>query len=639
MREEKIIQYLIASTGRQSLLKLADLFEVSPRTISSDIKLINAAASRHGFQITNKRGLGYGLEIFDHPAFNNYFTQLSAENEREILNPNSRKTNIALLLLFANDYLTMTQISNILAVSVSTVKKDMNQVRTEFELDGLTLYSKPHYGYKVVGSEENRRALIIQLLRNEITQPKITAEYAAFLSAFDEERFKAYLIQQIQQFEIKMNDLVLDNLVQHVVLLGFRIRQNNLLKEVQEQDEASTEYENLTDQIAAYLKAELGIQLPGNEKNYLTRQLYGKMLAVNELTKYDDLRRYIEQSLKVIDHKYHTFFSHDEELSGALILHVAPLLQRLYGGHQLENPIIEDVYTRYANVFTITYEFIQLISDNVEVKISKDEMGYLAIYFAASLEKTSQKEIKRYRSIAVICATGGGASYFLKTKLEQIFANAEVQTFSIIESNEIDEDFDLIISTVPIEQKFTKIPVIYTQALLTEKEIQKIQNDLLLIRENQLLETDVDHQLLSLFSKENFSIAKETSYLDLLKKRAERLQDDGYAAAEYTELVLQREKLLDTIYQNGIAGPHPMEARALKECIDVILLRPGLTYRKKPVRLIFLINIENGHLFLHKEISRLMIRMIDDQNLEKNLNGIKNYQDFSHYLRELIKKG
>ncbi|MGC6769458.1 BglG family transcription antiterminator [Enterococcus sp. LJL128] len=639
MREEKIIRYLLADTRRQSVEKLAKMIDVSPRTISTDIKKINSTAASYGFKVSMVRGQGYALEISDKQRFDQYLTELSDSPQLNLADPEVRKVTITLLLLFAEEYLTIGQISETLAVSGSTVKNDLIFVREQLEEQELTLYAKPYYGYKIVGSEEKRRELIIRLLRNDISKPQTTPEYAAFLELFDEQKLRKCVTDSVKQLGIKMNDLVLDNLILHIILLSFRIQQNNLLKESQGIFKNKSSYAKLTERIAEYLETHEDIRLPENEKIYLSRQLYGKMLAVNEFSQYDELHGYIDQALAEIDQKYRTHFYQDKELKEALALHVAPLLQRLYVGHQLENPIIEDVYTRYANVFTIAYDFIQLISNNVEVTITKDEMGYLAIYFAASLEKKSQEEIKRYKRLAVICATGGGASYLLKTKLEQIFVNAEVQTFSIIEAEAIDETYDLIISTVPIELKVDRIPVIYTQALLTEKEIKKIQNDLLLIQEDQTIDTDFDQHLLGLFTEKNFTISNERDYLRLLEERADRLEENGEADSGYRTLVLRREHLVDTIYHNGIAGPHPMEAKAIHECIDVIIVRPAAAFKNKQIRLIFLINIGNGHLFIHKEISRLMIRMIDDQAFEKRLDSIRNYEDFSHYLREMLKRG
>ena len=82
-----------------------------------------------------------------------------------------------------------------------------------------------------------------------------------------------------------------------------------------------------------------------------------------------------------------------------------------------------------------------------------------------------------------------------------------------------------------------------------------------------------------------------------------------------------------------------MEQAAIKEVIDVILLKKPLIYREKQVRIIFLINIKKDHLSLHKEISRLMIKMMDDPLLDTQLTKMTNFQDFKSYMKSLMKEG
>lgn len=71
--------------------------------------------------------------------------------------------------------------------------------------------------------------------------------------------------------------------------------------------------------------------------------------------------------------------------------------KRLYTGHQLDNPIIDDIYTQYANVFNVAMVFISELNKDLDADISKDEIGYVAIYFAASLEKQANQLIDDYK--------------------------------------------------------------------------------------------------------------------------------------------------------------------------------------------------------------------------------------------------
>ncbi|MCW3744851.1 hypothetical protein OM428_08160 [Enterococcus gallinarum] len=130
--------------------------------------------------------------------------------------------------------------------------------------------------------------------------------------------------------------------------------------------------------------------------------------------------------------------------------------------------------------------FISELNKDLDADISKDEIGYVAIYFAASLEKQANQLIDDYKKIAVICSTGGGASYLLKVNLERLFSNAEVTTFALNEVDQIDKSFDLLISTVPLDQEQFAIPIIYTKTILNRAEINKIEKDLSLLRNRKI---------------------------------------------------------------------------------------------------------------------------------------------------------
>lgn len=639
MREEKIVHFLKNNPSPQPLAELAQTFGVSKRTIANDLKAINALGKQACFQIINVRGKGYRLAISNEVQFEQYFSQVEKNLAEGIRDPQERKLNIELLLLFANEYMTLNQIAETLNVSLSTVKSDLVEVKQDFIVMNLKLTSKAHYGFRVSGSEEAKRLFIIQLLRKNLARPVFTPEYQVFSERFDTQKLKAFLIKRVADLQIRVNDLVLDNLVQHIFLLVFRIKQHNLLKEQLDLPTIQTDYTQLAADIAVYIAEHEQVQLTEDEQLYLSRQLFGKIVTLNDVQQHRELTKAVEQALTQIDHKYQTAFLADQELIDALTLHVAPLLQRLYVGRQLENPIIDDVYTRYANVFNIAFEFIEAIRSEAKLTLSKDEAGYLAIYFAASLEQQLQKAKDHYQKIAVICATGGGASYFAKIKLEQIFANAKVNTFALAEVQQIDDSYDLVITTVPLEWDFVAIPVIQTHALLTEKELYQIQQDLLLIQDDTSQEQKLTQQILTLFSAEHFHVTQETDYLSLLKKHGEQLEQTGWAAQGYSELVLEREQLVDTIYHKGVAGPHPMGSKAKRECIDLILCHDGCQFNGKPVKLIFLINISNRHLVLHKEISRLMIQLMEDPQLAEQLATIKEFNQFLYYIKKLIERG
>lgn len=641
MRQEKIVEYLYAKKQAIAPKALAAEFQISERTLANDIKWLKEIGANEGFTVERIRSAGYQLKVLDNDKFRSYLMQSKQQEQVDHSSPQERIKNIELLLLFHEEYITMQQIAEWLDVSLSTVKADIKQVEqfcTDYE---LSLFSKAHYGLKILGTESKKRRAILYLIRNTLHTPVLTEKYKEFNFTFDEAALRHFLQEQLQKNQLKISDIVYENIVQHIRLLSFRMLQNNTLSN----DEAAETtiidgYERLTEELVAYLEETYDLVFSNVEKNYLEEQLRGKFTVLENGDGNQQLKQAIEKALEHVDRQYHTEFRKDQGLANALLMHVAPLLQRLYTGHQLENPIIEDIYTQYANVFNVAMVFINELNKDLDTDISKDEIGYVAIYFAASLEKQSNQVIDDYQKIAVICSTGGGAAYLLKVNLERLFNNAEVETFALNEMDQIDASFDLLISTVPLEQADFEIPIIYTKTILSQAEITKIEKDLNLLRESQNKVFDVHQFILSLFDDEWFQIKEQSEdYLTLLENEGAHLEEQGWVKQGFKQSVLNREKMIDTIYQQGVAGPHPMEQAAIKEVIDVILLKKPLIYRDKKVRIIFLINIKKDHLNLHKEISRLMIKMMDDPMLDTQLTKITNFQDFKSYMKSLMKEG
>ncbi|MDT2598871.1 BglG family transcription antiterminator [Enterococcus hulanensis] len=642
MRQEKIVEYLYAKKQAIAPKALAAAFQISERTLANDIKWLKEIGAAAGFDVERVRSAGYQLKILDQAKFQSYLAQTKRQEQVDSTSPQERIKNIELLLLFHEEYITMQQIAEWLDVSLSTVKADIKQVEQFCENYELSLFSKAHYGLKIIGTESKKRRAILYLIRNTIHTPVLTERYKEFNFVFDEADLRRFLQEQLQKNQLKISDIVFENIVQHIRLLSFRIMQDNTLNnEEDEEQKIGDDYDRLTEELVAYVEATYHIVFSNAEKNYLEEQLRGKFAVLDDAASNRQLKQAIDKALEHVDRRYHTHFREDQDLANALLMHVAPLQQRLYTGHQLENPIIDDIYTQYANVFNVAMGFINELNKDLDADISKDEIGYVAIYFAASLEKQSNQVIDDYQKIAVICSTGGGAAYLLKVTLERLFSNAEVDTFALNEIDQIDSTYDLMISTVPLQQDQFDIPIIYTKTILNQAEITKIEKDLNLLRESQNKVFDVHQFILSLFDPDWFQIdpPAQQDYLALLEKEGVRLEEQGLVEQGFKQSVLEREKMIDTIYQHGIAGPHPMEQAAVKEVIDVILLKKPLSYREKQVRVIFLINIKKDHLNLHKEISRLMIKMMDDPTLDNQLQKITNFQDFMSYMKSLMKEG
>ncbi|MGX7149972.1 BglG family transcription antiterminator [Enterococcus ureasiticus] len=641
MRQDAILQYLYKNNLIISTERLITKFNISSRTLSNDIKLLNDVGQNNGFKIIRVRGKGFQLEINDKQKVERYVEENNPVGLLGGEDPEKRVELICLILLFSEDYLTFKKLSSLVKVSFSTIKSDMKQVELFFQQFQLQLATKAHYGTKIIGMEKNKRQAIMSLVKKRTYMPKIEINQCEFVDHFDEKELRFFVSSKLKEYDLKVNDIIFDDLILNIKIQCLRIiQQHELVSGKEKNYEAHGIYKQITEQVIIYLENNYKIYFSTAENNYLKNLLEEKTGFLKDVDVNKHLEQKIQNALEEIDRKYHTNFQKDDELTNALLSHMAPLMQRLNTNQQLENPIIESIYTRFANVFNVSLDFMSSFNKDLEQEISKDEIGYVAIYFAASLEKESSQIVDNYQKIAVICTTGGGASYLLKVNLQRLFSHSQIETFALNELESIDDSYDLLISTVPTVKKVHSVPLIFVKDVSTQSELYKIEKDLSLLKESKKESLDVHQYVLELFDKRWFSIIDEQiSYLDLLKQAGEKLEQANWAKLGFTKSMLKRELMIDTIYHQGISGPHPMEQVAEKEVISVLIPTEKMIYNRKSVRIIFLINIKKNHLNLHKEISRLMIKMMEDPEINEELSRIRTYESFIVYLKKLLKKG
>ena len=641
MRQDAILHYLYTTNLTISTEHLMNHFNISSRTLSNDIQLLNAVGKDNGFQINRIRGKGFQLVVNNKQKAESY---LKENNPAGLLGGEDREKRIeviCLVILLNEEYFTFGSLSNLLDVSQSTIKSDMKEVEECIRTFQLKLIKRAHYGTKITGLEKNKRIAITYFLKKVGDVSKLEIKQLECIQKIDEKELRIFIANKLKEYEFKVSDVLFDELILVIKIQCVRLLQKNLLEQCSlEKKEIVPHFDQVSQQLIDYLEKKYTIHFSKVERSYLKERLQEKLFFLREGLEKQQLEEKIQVALASVDRKYRTHFMQDKELTHALLTHMAPFIQRLHRKQQLENPIIESVYTRFTNVFNVSLDFISSFNQELEEYVTKDEIGYIAIYFAASLEKQSSQVMKSYQKIAVICTTGGGAAYLLKVNLQRLFNQAKIETFALNELEQIDTSYDLLISTVPGLAKINQVPLIFIKDISAESELTKIEQDINLLKESEKDSIDSHQYLLELFDERWFTIVEdEFEYLELLKKEGQRLEKENWAKAGFTISMLKREQLIDTVYRQGISGPHPMEQVAKREIISVLIPTKKMIYKEKRVRIIFMINIKKNHLNLHKEISRLMMKMMDDPTFNEELARIKNYESFISYLKSLLKRG
>lgn len=635
MRIKKLIQLLHSTEQPISKNVLMGKMGLAESSIRKLVRDTNEVGNKNGFGIEMVREKGYILHVKSQALYDKY--NVDSDGCCDIYNREQRTHMILAYILQANEFVAIDTIAESLEISRNTIIKDLNQVEELLYEYQLKLVRKPHYGIRVQGEEGDYRRAISKLVwREDYLLP--TSAFNEFRKTFPFEELRDLLKEGLLSADLMVNAVALDNIARHIRILVYRARRKNFISSEQQHPSEHEEiYIQVAERISEWIGINYNIPLPKSEVLFLAAHITGKTSLENiEPEEKEIFSEKIRAILRELDEEFLTEFVSDSVLHNDLLLHMLPLMKRLYYNMQLENPLIDEIYSKYANVFVIAFRFSELIEKEYGFILSRDEAGYVAIHFAAHLERRKRMTLERYKRIAVICETGGGSSQLLRLKLESVFRNAYIVTTSTNNLQQFKEQLpELFLSTIPLKESFEGVPIIQIKHLLDDEEIRRIKERISLERSISVKQLTVP-MVKDLFKENLFKVTREKDYLQLLRKSSEELVQKGFAIEGFVESVLERENKFSTVYNHGIAGPHPMKLEGLKDCISITILNKPIEWQDKRIEIIFLINLRAGHLFLHREISRLLLQIIENTSLRKRLTQAKNYREFMLELQVLL---
>lgn len=143
--------------------ELAKRFDVSTRTIRTDVAALNDVLVSYGAHVVYERGLGYQLKVDDENAF---ATLPMQQNQIKTIPRTSKERIDALLLKFlmASLPIKLDHIAEEWFVSRGTLQHDMVSVREQLNKYQIVLDTIPRQGMKLEGAEHTIRTCITDIL-------------------------------------------------------------------------------------------------------------------------------------------------------------------------------------------------------------------------------------------------------------------------------------------------------------------------------------------------------------------------------------------------------------------------------------------------------------------------------------------
>ncbi|MGE9552016.1 PRD domain-containing protein [Erwinia amylovora] len=173
------------------------------------------------------------------------------------------------------------------------------------------------------------------------------------------------------------------------------------------------------------------------------------------------------------------YFVDISRLVTRLFAHLGPALQRCLFHIHSENVLRQEVIQRYPLIFRLCRQAVAGLEQAYQVVFSDDELSYIAISFAAWLDKRRET---REQSLLLVTEGGLSSTALLENQLRNLtIVPLAIEHFSVsqLEHQGVPEDTRLVVSTVALPQgKYPGATVIRVQHMLDARE--KLQLRLLL---------------------------------------------------------------------------------------------------------------------------------------------------------------
>lgn len=632
LRLQKILDILLCIDKVVTGEYLCNTLGVSSRTIRSDIKELNYILKDKGATIFPEKSRGYSLKISNKKTFNEFLVDNKEKNTFNISTATGRAEYIIRRLLL-NDLkgiegITQIDLADELYVSVSSLKNDIKLAKSTLENFNVDIEKTSNKGIKIIGREEDIRSCIVTyvltndeeiincLLKEAVRENNISVDYI--------------LKDNICRFNFRLSDIAYSDIKSHLIIMLIRNHQNrNVFYEESVSEKLKKESKvNIAKSICNDIKDKFGVELIEDEMLYVTKHIIASSYIAANITANNEIDEYslmekdsiVSQILHSIDNIFNIDFTKDNIFVNFLSHHLKVSINRARYGIKVKNSMLSVIKNNYPFALELALLANDIIKQETSFSLTEDDIGFIALHFAAAIERKNEKKDSNVKNVIIVCTTGVGTSLLLKVKLESRFRDRLniVNTIPWYELNdELLEKADFIISTVDLDVNLDK--VIYIKSLLDNEEIKMIEEKL----ENNIYNAN---GLVSKLKKDLYF--KDVTFTDrnsLLEFMTKELIKRDYINEDVRERIFKREELASTEIGALVAIPHDMSDGIRESFIAVAVLKKGITWNQEKVQLVLLIGMAVKDKYEWKNCLEHLYKNIIDIEV---VNSIINCNDF-----------
>ncbi|AXQ77837.1 PRD domain-containing protein [Streptococcus chenjunshii] len=588
----QILNALIAQP-QLSIDEMLELLAVSEKTLQTSISQLNELLDED-VQIRQEGNQLY-IDVFDYARLEEILSG-SLRKESDFNSSGKRVSYIIKRLLQSSEPLLIDDLAEEIAVSRTTINKDLKQVKHLASDYQISVKGKPNRGIEINGDELSLRLFYCQNV------------YAYFDTAALQQETQTFLQELSRDYHLprKMQDL----LSKVVAITVARIKRQKQI------DHAIAYYCNglknaeIIEKLVYHLEVVYHITLSQFEQDFLSFPLNTQFIAGLSYENTD--HPMLEPFYRTVIRKVRTALNVDfdeEKLFHDMYGHLTFLINRLIFHVQITDIFHGEVKNKYPLAFEMARAAGDELRHYFGYPLAAAEISYLALYFEMAVREHEDEQLNRRRRIAVVCTTGRGTAAMIHRQLTRVLgSDIDIVQYSEETFNpQADDDYFAVFTTIPLKYPQLQSPIIHITNLFDDQWLQA-----------EWQKVNVFHQKnLESVTLKFIRLSEGSSYQDYLRQMTAVLADQDLVDSDFGWRVLEREIKQPTVFGGGIAFPHTVNRLKQKKTIMML----GLVEAGDEPEFIFLVAIPES---VESEMETELLTLYDDIFRTANDEQLKN---------------
>lgn len=637
-RHITILKELISKSDYITVSYLAEICEVSVRTVHSDINSYEFAKLLSGASIERKQNMGIRL-IADKKQRDAIYSMLNNPTEEINKNYINDFNYIMLKLLTSDSPVYMDNLSKDIYKSKSSIIPIIDEVEAYANRHNCSLIRKPNLGIYLDGYEDDIRSMFYKLVmelpvtnlsKNKLVM-RITNDICARMHIAFSKDFINKIIVIVKTSETNLNTYYCDYDFGIVVLkCCILVARNQLHKYINYRadfDRSIQEY-YVASIMKLNIEKEFNITLSDQETYALEKIIISTRKQVNQLytqKKFDE--SVIDKFINLLSNHLNINLNDDYELKVNLSNHLRPAIRRMKYGIPSENPILDRIKAKYTDIYIAVMTNIDKIEESENIFFDANELGLICLHVACALNRS--KKIRSVKAI-LLCNEGLTFESIIKSSVESLFSEIDIcENYRYSDFDTLDfNKYDLVLNATNnlIDYK----NVVNIDIMFSENSISQVRHWLFTREIENAIPLKDEFQDCLVYFNDRISSQRE-----LISKYCLYLENLGYITPEYEQSVIDRINFSSTAIQRGIAVCHGAKKYVAKSVILIIHLENPIPWDDQLVDLIFFTAISDDINKNYSKIFRKLLHIVSDDQLTYALKNCTNIKDIETLLFDL----